>query len=315
MNMGKTILLSLKIALTVSLVAWIGSRADWQNIGAMLAAADAWLVLAALAVQALSFALLNVRWWSLLTHLAPDVRLRDTAGSFYLGLFANNFLPTGMGGDVVKILRMRSRKLSGKRLLAASIMDRTIGLAGAMIIGVTALSVSESALLQGAPQGLLLAILITIPAAFAIFYSTPIASLLKRLEARFKGHRTVTELMLTLDQLQSFRHASGPIMRALVLTLVLQFLVALCYYLLGLALGAQLGIFTYLVMIPVLFVASNLPISIGGLGVRESMFITLMLASGMQQQTAIGISVLYLAALLALTLPGGFMLLKQRKSE
>ena len=99
------------------------------------------------------------------------------------------------------------------------------------------------------------------------------------------------------------------------MTLVLQSSVALCYYLLGLALGSQLGITTYLIMIPVLFVAANLPISIGGLGVREGVFITMMVASGMQQQTAIGVSVLYLATVLTLTVPGGFVLLRERRSN
>jgi len=315
MHRGKAILLSLKTAITISLVAWIGAQADWQSMRVMLAAADGRLVLAAVAAHAFSFVLLNVRWWSLLRYLAPQVRLRETTGSFYLGLFGNNFLPTGMGGDVLKILRMRTRHLSGKSLLASSIMDRAIGLAGVMMIGVSALFLFEPPFLQGFRKGLLLVILIAIPVGFAVFYSDPMARLLERLQARYQGRRLVMEFMLTLGQLQAFRHAGVPITRAMALTLVLQSSVAICYYFLGLSLGSQLGFTTYLIMIPVLFVAANLPISIGGLGVREGVFITLMVASGMQQQTAIGVSVLYLATVLTLTVPGGLVLLRQHRSN
>ena len=121
---GKALLLALKFLLTTSLITWVAIQADWQSIAAMLAGADARMLAAAVVFQVVSFVLMNVRWWCLLGHLASETRLLHTSGSFYLGLFGNNFLPTGMGGDLLKILRMRSPSLSGKSLLAASVMDR-----------------------------------------------------------------------------------------------------------------------------------------------------------------------------------------------
>jgi len=314
MKIGRALLLFLKFLLTASLITWIALQADWQSIAAMLTEANGGLLTAAVVALAVSFALLNIRWWRLLNHLAPEVRLRDTSGSFYLGLFANNFLPTGMGGDLLKILRMRSQQLSGKSLLASSLMDRAAGLVGVLMIGIAALYFFAPPLLQGAPRSLLLAILFAIPIGFALFFSRRVADFLDRMEGRFGQRRLIMEGLQTLRHLQAFRHAPWRLVQALSLTLVLQSLVALCYAMLGLALGSEVGIWAYFVMIPILFIATNLPISIGGLGIREGIFVTLMVASGMEQQTAIGVSVLYLAILLALTVPGGLVLLKERNA-
>ena len=314
MKKGKVLLLSLKFLLTGSLITWIAIQADWQSITAMLVEADAWLLGAAVAAHAVSFMLLNIRWWSLLRHLAPKIRLLDTSGSFYLGLFANNFLPTGMGGDVLRILRMRGQHLSGKSLLASSVMDRAVGLAGVLMIGITALYFFTSPVLQGVSTVLLLAVLVAIPIGFAIFFSSRVADFLSRMEIRLRDHRLSMEVLHTLRQMQAFRLAGWRLVQAFSLTLILQSLVALCYAMLGSALGSEVGISAYFVMIPILFIAINLPISIGGIGVREGTFVTLMVTAGMDQQTAIGVSVLYLALLLALTVPGGLVLLKERNA-
>lgn len=311
---GKALLLALKFLLTTSLITWVAIQADWQSIAAMLAGADARMLAAAVVFQVVSFVLMNVRWWCLLGHLASETRLLHTSGSFYLGLFGNNFLPTGMGGDLLKILRMRSPSLSGKSLLAASVMDRVVGLAGVLMIGTAALYFFTPPMLQGTPRSLLLVILVAIPIGFLTFYSTPAANLLQYLETRFHAHRLIIEILHTLRQLQAFRHAGWRLVQALVLTLMLQSMVALCYAMLGLALGSQVEISAYFVMIPILFIATGLPVSIGGLGIREGTFVTLMVASGMAQQTAIGVSILYLALLLALTVPGGLVLLNKRQA-
>jgi uncharacterized membrane protein YbhN (UPF0104 family) len=121
--------------------------------------------------------------------------------------------------------------------------------------------------------------------------------------------------LATVQRLQRYRHAWSRLALALLLTVVLQALVAVCYALLGQAVGSALPPVTFFVVIPILFIIVSLPISVGGLGVREGALVALLGAAGGNASEAAAIGLLYLAVLLALTLPGGLVLLVRRDSQ
>jgi len=64
----------------------------------------------------------------------------------------------------------------------------------------------------------------------------------------------------------------------------------------------------YFTIIPIVFVASSLPISIGGLGVRESVLVSLLLFFQVDPQMAIALSLLYFAIIVLITLPGAILI-------
>ena len=88
-----------------------------------------------------------------------------------------------------------------------------------------------------------------------------------------------------------------------------QVMTAGVYYLLGLGLGATVAPLDYLVIVPLVFVAATLPVSIGGLGVREAAAVSLFAAAGMSPDHAGALAFLYLGVLLLSSAPGLYLFL------
>lgn len=76
------------------------------------------------------------------------------------------------------------------------------------------------------------------------------------------------------------------------------------YYYLGTNIGIELSPATYYVIIPIVFLVTNIPLSIGGLGIREGALVALLVSVNINSQLAITLSLLYLFVLWLSSAPG-----------
>jgi len=306
-------LVTLKLSVTAALIYWLLSNADFAAIGAMLSRVGAALFVTAIAVHITGSAFAAVRWWLLLKHTGVQVKLTEILPSYYLGLFFNNVLPTGIGGDVVRALHLTRRGLSLKALAASSIVDRAVGLLAMLIVGTACAiflplgldaTVRRSALilLAGCIGGI---VLVATPWAGAI---------LKWLQRHYHQTRVRHGILESALMCYSYRSDPGLLIVAAVLSVIAQSLIILAYVLLGYGIGLSLPPAIYFVIIPLVFVAAMLPISLGGLGVREGALVGLLIAFGADRQLAIGLSLIYLFVLWMSTLPGAAVLFMRAPS-
>ena len=70
------------------------------------------------------------RWHVLLRSGGVDIRFKDSMGLTFTGLFASNFLPTTIGGDVVRLAGAMQMGFDRAVCLASIAADRLIGLLG-----------------------------------------------------------------------------------------------------------------------------------------------------------------------------------------
>jgi hypothetical protein len=119
---------------SLALLVYLLSQQGWDEILAALRRIPGTSLIAVLGLLALSRLAITSRWYSLLHSTDPTIRFRDSLRLTLAGLFSANFLPTTVGGDVVRlagVLRL-SRNRAGS---AASIVaDRLIGLAGMAMV-------------------------------------------------------------------------------------------------------------------------------------------------------------------------------------
>ena len=99
------------------------------------------------------------------------------------------------------------------------------------------------------------------------------------------------------------------IFKLVVLTLILQLIAISIFALLGYGVGSELNIIKYLQIVPVVLTISSLPISIGGLGIRELTAITLLVHAGMLETHAAAISIVFLFVLIISSSVGLFFFL------
>jgi uncharacterized membrane protein YbhN (UPF0104 family) len=116
-----------QIGFTLVLVAVLMRSIDWPSFWGSLVNLR-WHYIALSVVLLAGSHSLNVMRWRVL--LGPGALAFGTAMAYYgAGLFSNNFLPTGVGGDGVRAA-LAGRHFPWPRALASVALDRLIGLAG-----------------------------------------------------------------------------------------------------------------------------------------------------------------------------------------
>jgi glycosyltransferase 2 family protein len=119
--------------LTLLLLFWLLRSQGWDKIGTAFQRIPVWRLWAALAVTLLSRCAVTLRWHVLLRSAKVPVRLEQSARITFAGLFAANFLPTTVGGDVVRLAACVPLRLDAAVSAASLVVDRLIGMAGMAI--------------------------------------------------------------------------------------------------------------------------------------------------------------------------------------
>lgn len=308
-----------KAVFTSGLIYLLLTRFDAQQASNLLSHTHISALLVAIALHALVFLCGNLRWWLLLRHIQPACSFGETAPAYYLGLFCNNFLPTGFGGDVVRVTYLSARNHEVNKLISSTLVDRVLGLLVLLLTGLLAIPM-QNTFSEAERQAFLLLTSVALAAMVILFSGWMLAYpvLAKRFYQNSlsgksiffrKAHTAMTQL---LDLIRLYQRAPWLLLSGVAFSLLIQVLVILVYAILGDSLGIELSLASYFLMIPLVMLATNIPVSLGGLGLREGALVAMLVGMGADYQQGVLLSLLYLLVLWLTTLPGGLVLLKIR---
>lgn len=294
----------LKALVTGVCLWWLARYFDFAQLRAALAGIDIRLLVFAVALHFLAFLAGGVRWWMLYRHLQGGVTFRQVWPSYYLGVFFNNLLPSMFGGDLARTARLYAAGLGGGALVSSAFIDRLLGLAAVVSMGLFAWLFAPDGFGNQLALGVFGLGMLMLLALLAI-------AVLPRwtgwLDAGF-GSRW-PRLHAVLACFPRYMDAPGLMLQAFGLSVLNQLLVVLVLLMLAPGLGVHLPMFKFTVVLMLVFLVSSLPISLGGLGAREGSMMSLMLPLGVDASAVLALSVAYLLVLWCSTLPGAFMLL------
>lgn len=262
-----------------------------------------WLA-AAMAVTFVGIVLSAVRWQRVLAAL--DLRARITALTSYqlAGVFVGNFLPSTIGGDVLRVSRLSAASGRGPDSFASVVLERLTGWLVLPVITLTALALNPG-LLQ---LGLASQVAVGISAATLVLLAVVLVlAASPRLGARLEGHEGVRGFLRAVHLgLHRFRDNPGLAFEVLVAGFVYQLAVVLAAFLASEALGLDVGWTAMMAFMPAVAILQVLPITIGGLGVREGAFVLFLSRSGLgvTTQQAITLGLLIYAVNLVVSLAG-----------
>jgi len=269
------VLLALKLSVSIVLLAILFGRIDvaqlWQT--ARLASV-AWL-LVALAVYAVNVLASTWRWKQLLDAQHVQLRRRTLLGSFVVASFFNNFLPSNIGGDVIRI--GDTARAAGSKTLATTIVlaDRLLGLMALVLVaalGATAVGRLHPA---GAPiwpvwlwAGFLVGAAASAPAVLAPDGFGRLLQPLTVFHPEWVGGR-IDKLTGALAR---FRQEPGALARCFGGAVFVQATMVVFYFAVAYALHLDVALSDLAVVVPISFVVQMLPVSVNGFGVREATF-------------------------------------------
>ncbi|MCE9613778.1 MAG: flippase-like domain-containing protein [Lentisphaerae bacterium] len=313
-----------RVLVVAALLAWIAAQVHWGDYEAtdsagvvtmqpglassLLAAHPAWL-LAAVVASILSLLVGTLRWRALLR--VQDVHI-GVAEAFRLGFLAevfNAIIPGMVGGDAIKVYYVTRRSKRTACVVASVLVDRGMGV-GVMalfaLVSVLAMCaigyrVSDS-LWMPALSGAV--VILGVCGAMALLVSARLRQALRvdRMLARlpFAHHITAAH-----DALARYRHGDG-LAIATGLAAVAQVLGISSVAFIGFGLNLTVPWYAYLLYVPLVTILAALPITPGGWGVMEGLYLLFFSTAG-HSGTAAALAVLARGVLLCGALPGIFI--------
>jgi uncharacterized membrane protein YbhN (UPF0104 family) len=304
------LLLCLKATISITLLWLLVSRVDFARLWSVARTASlAWLGLA-LAIYAGMVLLSTWRWGLLLTAQGISLRFRTLASSFLVATFFNNFLPSNIGGDVVRVAD--TAPYAGSKTVATTVvlLDRVLGLIALLAVaaGASALAMAAGIPLTGvgyiwiALTGLLAGLL------FVLVYPDLFARMMHGI-AGGRGEGIQTRLLNLLGTVSRFAGQPGPLGTAFLGALAVQLLLVGFYMCAARSLSVPLPLMAAAVVVPVSLAIQMVPVSINGLGVREAVFAFFFKSLGLNVGSALTLSLGSAALIMLFSLSGGAVFL------
>jgi uncharacterized protein (TIRG00374 family) len=301
--MSKRLSTLLKVGITVVGLAIVLWRVPLDQILEVLTEASwNWVIVAFLLVVASLF-LRAFRWQILLRGLNASVAYRRLAELYFAGNFFNAFLPSGFGGDAVRIIEV-ARDVPGSIAAGTVIVDRLTGLM--MLFAMALLTLPFRP--EGFSSQLSWLILISCVAGLLASFILLQGSLIRRFGAWLPGKLSPVGDGPVARTLQAVEGCGWKaIAGALGISTIFNLMLVGWWYAAGRALGYQIPYTHYLLVVPILSMSLLVP-SIGGLGVRELLapylFNSATLDSGEAAAQAVALSLLVFIILRVASLLG-----------
>ncbi len=132
----------LRIGISLLLLALVLRQGGWQQTWQSLRQAQLSYLGVALVLALISIVVRAYRWQILLNALGMRISLLRLTALYFIGTFFNNFLPTGVGGDVVRVYELAQESKRPAAAVGTGLVDRAAGLLVLFLIALLALPFS-----------------------------------------------------------------------------------------------------------------------------------------------------------------------------
>jgi len=247
------------------------------------------------------------RWKMLLKISGINASLKKLISSFSGGVFFSIFLPSTIGGDLVRAADLAGHTNKTKEVIATVFLDRLSGYVGLVLVILPALLLGRNLVLDKVVFSSVFAILILlIVILFILFNKFVYLKLSKFLSAPGAGR--IKEAIKNMHQeIHLFRHHKRMIIANLAVSFLIQLLMPICAYFIGLSLGINISPVYFLIFIPIITAITLLPIAVGGLGLREGLFVFYFAKAGVIKQLALAMSLLSFSFIVFYAAIGGLV--------
>jgi len=307
----KVLLTLIQLAVTIGVLYWVFHDAEkrTQMLEALARADYRWIAAAILAYVVVEVAA-AIRWRMLLQVQGVHLGIFRLAGLFLIGMFYNQFLPGGTGGDIIKIYLLL-KETPGKKTgaLLAVLFDRLIGLIGLISITGTLIALRYD-WLTTIPEtkrlvwGLLAVLGSAVLALVTSFVITGF-KLLDKLPAHFPMRAKLIELSATYHL---YAHHWPTTFAAYILSLITHLGTFVTFLFVAYAFRAEVPAVNFFAVMPIERTISSLPISFAGVGLREKVLqVMLHGLCNVPEAVAVLIGSMSFLVMVFACLPGGIV--------
>lgn len=282
---------ALRVAATAVMLVWLARHVNLAELGRPHWRPGALLWLGtALGVAVVGIVLSAVRWQRVLVALELPTRTPTLVRHYLAALFVGNFLPSTIGGDVLRVHRLAADNGEGPRTVASVVLERLTGWLVLPVLALFALVVNPG--LRRAAPG---------PAGLAVTVSVVTLALLAVL--MFVGGNAGARRLLPGDGWRRFTQAvhlglarvrrhPGLAFEILTVGFAYQLTTVLTAFLAAKSLGLGISWTAILAFFPIVAIVQVLPVTMSGLGTREAALVFFLHPLGVNQADAFALGLL-----------------------
>lgn len=243
--------------------------------------------------------------WSIVLKKDMDVPYLKLLSIYFIGMFFNNFLPTMVGGDLVKGYYLYKYSKKGDVSLASIFMDRYSGFAALMVITSVALIPGYPLIKDSGLPGFFVLLIGGFFCMSLVLWVGSLHSWAMGILAKIHFYGINKKIDMFYRVLMSYKSHHDILLKIFICSVLLQGAVIAGYYVLGSALGMNVPIGYYFLFIPLTTAVAMLPISLSGLGLREGAFVFLFTSVGATKEQALTLSLMWFVISALISLIGG----------
>jgi hypothetical protein len=301
---------ALKLALTGGALWYLKEKVDLGAAWEVGKTMSPLMFAVAILLQVVQILICAGRWRLVVRALGADLPFFQACEIFCIGNFFGQILPGAVGGDAVRMWKTHRAGLSLTTSVNSVALERVVTVFGLLLL----VAVSQPLLLDRLAGHFPVWVF---PGLTAAGLAGILAlCLLDRLPVSLRHWRLIRGLAQLASDSRHLFFRPMKILPTLLVTVIGHINLAFVVYALAIGLNIDVSGTDCLVLVPPVVLVATLPISMAGWGPREMAMITAFGFIGVSKEHATALSVLFGAAGVLISLPGGlFWLLSKRQSD
>jgi uncharacterized protein (TIRG00374 family) len=311
---------ALKVVVSLGLISYLLSRVGLNEVVEVirLASANYLYLLIALGLYFGAIAVGSFKWQILLRAQGIQVPFINLLSFTFVGLFFGNFLPTNVGGDLVRGYGLARHTLLPAETAISVLVDRMLGLIAFVFVAVVmallvVYTAGQVALWEVAVVAAVA--LLALSGIFAVMLSDRLRGQLGRLfnTSLLSGLAPLYERLSSA--LSAYRRSYGALAAGFCISLLVLTIGSVVNYLISLALGGGISLLHIFLFTPLITFVLLIPISIGGIGLNQSAYVFFFNLVGVPEQKSLAMSLIMQAIIIISSLPGGILWWRERSAR
>jgi glycosyltransferase 2 family protein len=295
----------MKLSVSIFFLIYVFGMVRWEHVWQEIKAADTVYLVLYLFLGFVGVFISSVKWLALAKPHGVSSSLPLLLLLYMVGYFFNNFLPTSVGGDVVRAYELG--RISGKKpeAMASVFMERFSGYATLVVFALIATAFDrklQTDIRLAAPVAL--ATIGAVGLAWAVLSPSWLQLFQKRFPAKIV-QKLVGETHMFQEAIYMYKHHPIALLFAGGYSILFYLVSILTVYAGCLTFNAEVSFASLVAVVPVILILFMIPLSLGGIGVQEWAYYFVLQIVGVPATVGLSLGLLFRARSLAFGVIGG----------
>jgi len=300
-----------KLVIFSTLLYYIYISVPWKGVGETLLSASLDLLILSIFIQFISYIFLALRWGLIVKKTELNLSFYEIIKISLIGVAFNNILPSSIGGDFVRGAYIVKKGMSLSNAILTLIIDRVLALFSLLVITCVFLIVySDRVTFSSEIIKITMFMILTIFILVLILKTRFSKNIIQGFLLRYFSKKN-TKIILMLNNLYNYSINKDLFFKVFLMTFITMLVEILVFWLASKSLGMNYSLHIFVLAVPLITIASALPISLGGLLMREASGIFLLTLLGINILHASSIVIIFIPIILISSFPGLYFYLKK----